>query len=81
MRASLYKPYSGKRAARLIEVLRALDGHLAGASYRDIALVFYGLARVKRDWHYPNNYMRDHVYRAVETGLNLMNGGYRRFLS
>lgn len=81
MRPSLYKPYPYKRVARLIEIVRALDGYLSGATYRDIALVFYGAARVKREWHYPNNYLRDHVCRTVESGLKLMNGGYRNFLT
>ncbi len=80
MRPWLYRPHPYKRVRRLIEIVRTLDGHLSGATPRDIALAFYGSARMKREWHYPNNYLRDHVCRTVESGLKLMNGGYRSFL-
>ncbi len=80
LRPTLYKPLPAKRVSRLIELLRTLDGSLAGASPKDIALAFYGAARIRRDWHYPNNYLRDHVCRAIDMGQKLMNGGYRYFL-
>ena len=65
---------------RLRMVLQALDGALAGARQRDIAIALYGEARVERDWHYKHNYLRDHVRRAIKRGRDLMNGGYLRFL-
>lgn len=79
LRSSLYPRYH--RGPRLTKVVQALDGIQAGATYRDIALAFFGPARVERDWHYPNNYLRDHVRRTVDYGRRLMNGGYRRLLS
>jgi hypothetical protein len=69
-------PYA-KRAA---SVLIALDGYLAGASHRDIALAMFGEARVERDWTDPGEHLRDAVRRAVARGVALMEGGYRMFL-
>lgn len=68
------------RRSRLRWVLRALDGSIAGAPHRDIALAFFGKARVERDWADPGDHLRDGVRRAVRRGRSLMNGGYRRFL-
>lgn len=78
LRAPLYRPY--RRAKRLAEVVQALDASQAGASYREIALALFGPARVARDWHYPNNHLREHVRRTVGYGLKLIDGGYTRFL-
>lgn len=72
---------SERRAPRLRIVLQALDGWLAGAPYRDIALALYGEARVEADWSDPRDYLRDQVRRAVRRGRALMDGGYRAFLS
>ncbi|MCT7378245.1 DUF2285 domain-containing protein [Chelativorans sp. EGI FJ00035] len=68
------------RHARLRFVLRALDGALAGASHRDIAVALFGHARVRADWSDPGDHLRDRVRRAIKRGYALMNGGYRRFL-
>ncbi len=69
------------RGSRLRTVLQALDGRLAGASHREIAMALFGAARVEADWADPRGHMRDRVRRAVHRGQGLMNGGYRRFLS
>lgn len=60
--------------------LLALDGHLQGASYRDIAEQIYGPDRVSAHWTDDTRWMKSKVRRAVERGLALMNGGYRELL-
>ncbi|MER8492373.1 DUF2285 domain-containing protein [Mesorhizobium australicum] len=68
------------RCSRLRRVLRALDGFIAGASHREIALALFGRARVEQDWADPGDHLRDSVRRAVRRGRSLMNGGYKRLL-
>ena len=68
------------RRHRLMFVLRALDGWLAGASYREIAIALFGAQRVAADWTDPRRYMLDGVRRAVSRGRQLMTGGYRQLL-
>lgn len=68
------------RGRRLRAVLQALDGWLAGASQRDIAVALFGEARVEADWRDPRDHLRDQVRRAVRRGRDLMEGGYRRLL-
>jgi hypothetical protein len=60
--------------------LIALDGHLAGRSYREIAQVIYGVERVKDVWTSESQFLKDRVRRAVVRGIELMNGGYRDLL-
>lgn len=78
LRPVLYPPDA--RGARLVGVLRALHGWLAGAAFRDIAIALFGEARVDRDWNDPGDNLRDQVRRAVKRGRALMEGGWRRFL-
>jgi len=63
-------------ALRLRNALIALDGHAAGASYREIAVVLYGPDYVAWDWLARKERARRHVRR----GLALSGGGYRNFL-
>jgi hypothetical protein len=67
---------SGKR---LVAALRALDGHLAGASYRAVAETLFG---PDRDASHPwkTAPVRDRVIRLTRSGLDLMRGGYRKLL-
>jgi hypothetical protein len=58
--------------------LQALDGYLAGASYREIAISIYGAAVVLQDWE--SGHLKDQVRYAVREGKRLMNGGYRDLL-
>ncbi|RAZ72900.1 DUF2285 domain-containing protein [Mesorhizobium atlanticum] len=69
------------RGRRLRFVLRALDGSVAGASYRDIAEVLIGHTRVRADWTDPRDHLRDRTRRAVTRARVLMNGGYLDFLA
>lgn len=68
------------RSRRLRHVLQALDGFLAGATYREIAGALFGEARVLADWSDARRHLFDHVRRAVQRGRCLMNGGYRSLL-
>jgi hypothetical protein len=56
--------------------LRALDGHLAGATYREIAEVLFGTARVPTGSPWKTHDVRGRTIRLVRTGLKLMRGGY-----
>jgi len=67
------------RGARLAFVLQALDGFLAGAPQREIAVALFGAQRVQADWSDPGNHLRDRVRRAIRRGRTLMNGGYFQF--
>lgn len=69
------------RGRRLRFVLRALDGSVAGASYRDIAEALIGQTRVRADWTDPRDHLRDRIRRAVTRARVLMNGGYLDFLA
>ena len=65
---------------KYFDYLVALDGHLAGRSYRDIAEVLYGSVRIGPYWTNDSRGYKSKVRRAVERGLALMNGGYRDLL-
>lgn len=64
------------RGRRLAFVLQALDGHLAGASHRDIAVTLLGSRRVADAWADPRRNLSDQVRRAVSRGRFLMKRGY-----
>jgi hypothetical protein len=67
------------RRDRLVLALRALDGRLAEASYREIAGALFGAARVpERGW--KTHDLRDRTARLVRLGVAMMQGGYRRLL-
>ena len=74
------EPTLGQTELRLRECLIALDGHLAGRSYRDIAEVLYGSDRVKEVWTNETRHLKDKVRRAVAAGIDYMNGGYLKLL-
>jgi hypothetical protein len=68
-----------RRLDRLVPTLRALDGHLAGASYRKIAEGMFGPSESAPDtWKTSSS--RDRVIRLVRAGVALMKGGYRSLL-
>jgi hypothetical protein len=66
--------------SKYFDYLLALDGHLAGRSYRDIAEVLYGSEHVGPSWTDDSRGYKSKVRRAVERALALMNGGYRDLL-
>ena len=70
---------SKTQRVRLVMALRALDGRLAGASYRDIAAVLFGAHRLPaRGW--KTHDLRDRTIRLCKLGFYLMEGGYRQLL-
>ncbi len=67
------------RRDRLILGLRALDGRLENASYRDIASALFAAPDVSgRAW--KSHDLRDRAIRLVKFGLGMMRGGYRSLL-
>lgn len=60
-------------------MLQATDGHLNGASYRQIADVIYGIERIRAE-HWKTSALRDSVIGLVEGGLAMIAGGYRQLL-
>jgi hypothetical protein len=70
---------SRARLNRLILALRALDGRLDDATYREIARVLFAVADVsERGW--KGHDLRDRTIRLVRFGLAMMSSGYRRLL-
>ncbi|MCC7483309.1 MAG: DUF2285 domain-containing protein [Hyphomicrobiales bacterium] len=65
---------------RLCISLRVLDGRLAGASYREIAVALFGPDRVNKDWNGPGDHIKNRIRRAAQRGAVLMQGGYRALL-
>ena len=70
---------SAQRRQRLALALRALDGRMNGATYREIADVLFGTKRIpERAW--KTHDLRNRTIRLVQTGFALMRGGYRTLL-
>jgi hypothetical protein len=67
---------SPQRRQRLVLALRALDAHLVGETYRVIAQVLFGFARLPTGPSWKTHDLRDRTIRLVRTGLGLMRGGY-----
>lgn len=70
------KHFTAQRRRRLVLTLRALDGRLAGETYRVIAQGLFGSKRVPAGAGWKTHDLRDRTIRLVRTGLNLMHGGY-----
>jgi hypothetical protein len=70
---------SRQRRERLTLMLRALDGHLTDASYREIAEALFGAQRVQRE-SWKTSSLRDQTIRLVKGGVELMRAGYRKLL-
>ena len=68
-----------QRRDRLVLMVRALDGHLAEASYREIAEALFGIRRTERET-WKTSSLRDRTIRLVKGGVDLMRAGYRRLL-
>lgn len=67
------------RRDRLVLALRALDGRIDKASYRDIAKALFGTGRLpERGW--KTHDLRDRTIRLARLGRAMMQGGYRRLL-
>ena len=64
---------------RLIQMLRALDGHLSDATYREIASVVFGPKAV-RETGWKTLPLRAQTIRLVKDAIAMMNHGYLQFL-
>jgi len=69
-------PISLQRRQRLALILRALDAHQSGETYRDIARALFGARRVPAGSAWKTHDVRDRTIRLVRKGLRLMRGGY-----
>jgi hypothetical protein len=65
------KPYSGDLRERVGLTVRALDGRLAGESYRVIAAGLFGDARVPAGPGWKTHDLRDRTIRLVPAGIEL----------
>ena len=72
-------PVTRQRRDRLLLMVRALDGHLDRASYREIAEALFGAHRVERET-WKTSSLRDRTIRLVKSGVALMRTGYRKLL-
>ena len=64
---------------RLGLMLRALDGHLAQARYREVAQILYGPGAVAR-YPWKTSSIRGQTIRLVKDAVVTMEGGYRNLL-
>jgi hypothetical protein len=65
---------------RLGLALRALDGRLAGETYRTIAQILFGRTRIPAGAGWKTHELRDRTIRLARAGLKLMQGGYLALL-
>jgi hypothetical protein len=73
-KAGVTPPWTAE-TMRLRDALIALDGHRAGATLREIAIVIYGRERIDRDW--PGNGLERRLRRDLQRGRALCSAGYR----
>ncbi len=65
-----------QKDSKLLEYLIALDGRLAGLSYREIAIILYGRKTVETTWSDDTRGYKSKVIRACKGGFKLMDRGY-----
>ncbi|KAB2737407.1 DUF2285 domain-containing protein [Brucella anthropi] len=64
---------------RLKNMIRAVDGRMNNADYREIAEVIFGVERVAAD-PWKTSALRDAVLDLVKDGSAMIEGGYRKLL-
>ena len=79
------KPYTvtvrpGRLAILHMRALQALDGVLAGASHREIAMAVFGTQRVTEGWH-ADSELRAQTRHLIRRGKAFMNGDYRNLVT
>jgi hypothetical protein len=73
------QPLTVQQRARLIWMLRALDGHLSQASYREIASVLFGPSAMnEKGW--KTHAIRAKTIRLVTDAVKMVNRGYFKLL-
>jgi hypothetical protein len=70
---------SKQRRERLSAAIRALDACNSGGTYRSIAEALFGKKRIP-DRAWKTHDLRNRTIRLVQSGLELMRGGYRSLL-
>ena len=70
---------SKQRRERLSAAIRALDARNSGGTYRSIAEALFGKKRIP-DRAWKTHDLRNRTIRLVQSGLELMRGGYRSLL-
>ena len=70
---------SSQKRSRLVQALRALDGRLSGASYRQLAAAFFQVEEMT-DAAWQTDARRGQIIRLTQLGTSLMTGGYRELL-
>lgn len=70
---------TAQRRQRLRRMLQAIDGHIGGASYRDIGKVLYGKSRIAAE-AWKTSALRDSTISLVRDGRAMTDGGYRALL-
>lgn len=71
---------TAQRRGRLVDTLRALDGHLDGATTREVAGGLFGEERLPTGPEWKSHDLRARAKRLIAAGRALMNGGYRALL-
>jgi len=69
------------RRKHLSDALIALDGHLSGANYRDLADIIFSRALAATAWSSSSRAMKDTVIRSLDRGRKLARSGYLRLIS
>lgn len=64
---------------RLVLMVRALDGYLSDAPYREIAEGLFGARRVQHE-AWKTSSLRDRTIRLVRSSIASMRAGYRKLL-
>lgn len=70
---------TAQQRRRLKNMLRAVDGRMNDADYRQIAEVIFGVERVAAD-PWKTSALRDVVLDLVKDGYAMIDGGYRKLL-
>lgn len=70
---------TAQQRRRIKNMLRAVDGRVNDAGYREIAEVIFGVERVASE-PWKTSPLRDVVLDLVKDGFSLIDGGYRKLL-
>ena len=74
----LYTPHPHRE--RLKMALQALDGRLAGGSWRQVASALFGQTTAAEAWAGPSRFLLDKTRRLYWRGMAYMEDRYREFL-
>jgi len=72
-------PLSRQRRERLKRALRCVDARRAGASYREVAAVYFGARRLSAET-WKTSSLKAQIVRLAAYGQNMIDRGYRDLL-